>query len=304
MADPIQQLLDTISKDRIQKQIQSLEGVRHPVAAPAGLEKARRHIQEVLAGLRYDITEHSFDDDAGTFTNVIATRKGTFQPERRLLVVAHFDTVFASPGADDNASGVAVLLELARVLEPYRFERTVQFVAANLEEYPREDYTGQALRGSTALARHAREEGWEIDGVVVLESVAYAGASAIQSAPEGIPLDIPEKGDFIAVVGNDSSDALVQEFCRGIERCGIKLPYLCLEVPGHGEMLPDTRRSDHAPFWDNGFKAIMLTDTAQFRNPNYHQPSDTLETLNLEFAAEVCRATAVLIANLAGWIAA
>jgi Zn-dependent M28 family amino/carboxypeptidase len=296
----LEEMIASVSVQRIREHIASVEGVRHPVAAPAGLERAGRYISDSLTALGYTMSEHVFEDGGESFRNIIATRPGAADPERRIMVVAHFDTVFLSPGADDNGSGVAVLLELARILKPYRFQRTVQLVAANLEEYPRDDYAGQALRGSRALALRAREEGWQIDGVVVLESVGYAGAGAVQTAPPGVPLDVPEKGDFIAVVGNEHSDELVQEFCRGIERCGIKLPYLCLEVPANGEVLPDTRRSDHAPFWDNGFKAIMLTDTAQFRNPHYHLPSDTLETLNLEFIAEVCRATAVLVDKLAG----
>lgn len=291
---------EAASADEIRKHVESLQGVRHPVAAPATLGKAERYVWNNLAALAYSMAEHRFKDNNDSFTNIIATRRGSISPDRRVMVVAHFDTVSVSPGADDNASGVAVLLELARVLEPLRFERTVQFVAVNLEEHEVDGGIGLALRGSRALAREAREQGWQIEGVVVLESVAFAGASVPQSAPAGIPLEIPERGDFIAVVGNEKSEGLVRGFCEGVERKGIRLPCLPLVVPGNGEILPDTRRSDHAMFWDHGFPAIMLTDTAQFRNPHYHLPTDTLETLNLEFAREVCRATAVLVCDLAG----
>ncbi len=135
--------------------------------------------------------------------------------------------------------------------------------------------------------------------MVALESVAYAGEGVVQSAPAGVPFPVPAVGDFIAVVGNGRSQALVEGFVRSIERQGLVLPVVPLTVPGNGEALPDTRRSDHAPFWDAGYRAIMVTDTTNFRNPHYHLPTDTLETLNLEFAARVCCATAGLIAELA-----
>ena len=110
---------------------------------------------------------------------------------------------------------------------------------------------------------------------------------------------LPEVGDFIAVVGNDDSLELVEGFAGAVERYKLPLPYLKMVVPEIGELFPDSRRSDHASFWDSGYKAIMLTDTANFRSPHYHRPSDTLETLNLQFAAEVCRATAGLVVEAA-----
>ena len=298
--DLFHQLLQDVSVDRIRDHIRSIEGVRHPVTAPDALAQAGAYIRDTLESLGYSMSEHCFDDDGRQFTNVIATKSGTLYPERRVIVLAHYDTVSTSPGADDNASGVAVLLELATVLKSMLFERTIQFIGVNLEENAGEEGTGAAMRGSRALASFAKELAWDIEGVVVLESVAYAGASVIQTAPAGIPIEVPERGDFIAVVGNESSRELVQGFGRGVDRYRIALPCLSLVVPGNGEMLPDTRRSDHASFWDHGYKAIMLTDTTNFRSPHYHQPSDTLETLNLPFAAAVCQATAALLMELAG----
>jgi len=294
------QVMSGVSEELIRNHIRCLEGIRHPQAAPAALEAAGLYVRDSLASFDYQMREQIFIDQGRSFPNFIATRSGTGQPEKRVLVVAHFDTVATSPGADDNASGVAVLLELARVLNRCRFERTVQLVGVNLEENAVVDDIRSALRGSRALAGLAREEGWEIEGVVVLESVGFAGEEVLQRAPAGVPFPVPEKGNFIAVVGNQGSAPLVQAFARGIERHRIALPYLPLVVPGNGELLPDTRRSDHAPFWDLGFPAIMLTDTSNFRSPHYHQPSDTLETVNVAFAAGVCRATAALVLELAG----
>lgn len=296
--ETISDVVGAVSVDEIGKHIRALEGIRHPVVAPAALDRAEHYVREVLERQSYNLGEHRFNDDGRTFSNVIATRTGTRFPDERVLVVAHFDTVQASPGADDNASGVAVLLESARVLSSLQFERTIHFVGMNLEEYPAEDYVGSALRGSRAFTAFAKEEGWNIRGVVVLEAVAFAGDYK-QGVPP-IPINAPETGDFIGVVGNQNSGDLVMSFTRVIEKYGIRLPFFPLVVPGNGEFAPDTRRSDHAPFWDQGYKAIMLTDTANFRNPHYHQPSDTIETLNLPFAAEVCRATTAFVAELAG----
>jgi len=245
---------------------------------------------------------HRFRDGEREYRNIIGTRQGTRQPEKRVIVIAHFDTVSTSPGANDNASGVAAMLELARTFRRLKFGKSVQYVGVNLEEGKGEGEEGsQILRGSTALAEHARASGWEIEGVVNFEEIAYAGEMIKQTTPAGLPLELPEVGNFIAVVGNEQSAGMVKGYIAGIERHRIPLPYQPLIVPGNGEMLPDTRRSDHAPFWDRGYRAIMLTDTANFRTPHYHQPSDTLETLNIPFATEVCRAAGCLVLDMAGY---
>jgi hypothetical protein len=297
--DKFQQLLDRVSVVRIRSHIQALEGVRHPQAAPEALERAAEYIRQTLQSLGYVMTDQQFDADGRRYSNVIATRRGTSSPEQRVLILAHYDTVATSPGADDNASGVAVLLELATILKSVHCERTLQFIGVNLEENAREDDPFSGTRGSLALARYARGHGWEIEGVLVLESVAFAGDDVIQTAPEGLPIAVPGVGNFIAVVGNEASMRLVDGFVRAVDRHRLSFPCLPLAVPGAGELLPDSRRSDHAPFWDHGYRAIMITDTTNFRSPHYHRPGDTLATLNLPFAAEVCRATAGLILEIA-----
>jgi Zn-dependent M28 family amino/carboxypeptidase len=290
---------DAVSVDCIRNHIQALEGPRHPQSSPEALERAADYIFATLAAVGCELSEHRFPDNGREFRNVIATRRGHRHPEQRVVVIAHYDTVPETPGADDNASGVAVLLELARILQPLCFERTIHFIGVSLEENARKDDHDSGTRGSRALAAYVKTLGWQIEGVVVLESVAFAGESVVQSAPTGIPIQVPKVGDFIAVVGNESSAELVCSFTEAVKRLRLALPHVVLTVPGNGELLPDSRRSDHAPFWDLGYKAIMVTDTTNFRSPHYHRPSDTIETLNLEFAANVCRATGGLILELA-----
>jgi Zn-dependent M28 family amino/carboxypeptidase len=290
-----------VSIGRIRGHIKALEGPRHPVTAPEALEHAADYIEGYLRCLGYEMSEHRFDENDREFRNVIATRPGLLHPDQRVVVIAHFDTVADTPGADDNASGVALLLELAEVLQPFRFERTIHLIGVNLEENQIESDSESGTRGSRALAEHVRELGWEIEGVVVLESVAFASDSMLQTFPAGVPVPdpVPETANFIAVIGNEKSLDLVRGFTRAIERYRIDLPHFVMTVPGNGEALPDSRRSDHAPFWDHGYKAVMITDTTNFRSPHYHSPSDTLETLDLDFAANVCRATGGLLVELA-----
>lgn len=285
--------------NRIREHIRALEGVRHPLAAPAALNGAADYIAGCLAAHCYEVKEHHFPDNGRLFRNVIATRRGCGCQDERVIVMAHYDTVSGTPGADDNASGVAVMLETAALLAQFRFERTIHFIGVSLEENANEDEHGTGTRGSRALAAHARENGWRIAGVVVLESVAYAGDEVVQTVPAGVPVPVPDRGNFIAVLGNERSKELVNGFSRAAAQLGGALPQVSLTMPGNGESLPDCRRSDHAPFWDAGYEAIMVTDTTNFRNPHYHRSSDTLETLNLDFATRVCRATAGLLLDLA-----
>lgn len=300
MTDMVQQTLQAISVEKIRGHIQAIEGVRHPVTAPEALERAAEYIRGNFESLGFELFEHHFKEDDKDYRNILGIHRGTRQPEKYVIVLAHFDSERETPGANDNASGVAAVLELARVLHLISFAKSVMFAGVNLEENRLGKSGAPIARGSKALAEYARANAREIEGVIDLEEIAFASDTATQTAPPNLPIDLPKIGNFIGLIGNENSAGMVQGFITSIEQNGIALPYFPLVVPGNGEILPDTRRSDHAPFWDSGYKAIMVTDTADFRTPHYHQPSDTLETLNLDFAANVCRATAGLIIHMAG----
>jgi Zn-dependent M28 family amino/carboxypeptidase len=216
--------------------------------------------------------------------------------------MAHYDTTAETPGADDNASGVAVMLEVAAILARASFEQTIQFIGVTLEENAFPEKHSSGTRGSQTLAKHARTHHWPIQEVIVLESVAYAGEDIVQTAPPGLPFAVPETGNFIALVGNERSGSMVADLASLIRSHEFDLPFLPVTVPGNGEVLPDTRRSDHAPFWDEGYRAVMLTDTTNFRNPHYHCASDTLDTLNLDFAARVGSIAGAYLAGVCGML--
>ncbi len=269
--------------DRISAHLRVLVGERHPHTSRESLLAAERYIAQTFAELGYAVEPHSFDALGGTYRNLLVSGGLAARPgEPALLVGAHYDTVIGSPGADDNASAVAVLLECARALRQVSLQRPVRFVAFCLEE--------EDLLGSRAYVTALRQRGEGLAGAIILECVGYACSEAgTQQAPPHVPVAVPSVGNFLAVVGNQASASLVSLLTAAGHRAVPDLPLVPLIVPGCGEQLPDTRRSDHAAFWDESYPAVMLTDTANFRNPNYHQPTDTLETLDVEFIARVAR---------------
>src|SRR5437660_4191232 len=272
--------------------LRALIGERHPVTSPASLRRAEAYLTEQFTDLGLEVSTHSFKALGGTYRNVIGAmlpQKGDSpqaeggQSPSPLIIAAHYDTVEGSPGADDNASGLAVMLEVARNLRAVPMTRSVRFIAFCLEE--------ENLLGSLAYVSSLQAAHEEICGAIVLECVGYARTEeGSQQKPPILPIAIPTVGDFLGVVGNVVSAPLVRAVEAAANLAVPELKTVSLLAPGNGELLPDTRRSDHAAFWHHGYPAVMLTDTANFRNPHYHQPTDTFETLNLAFIEQVARA--------------
>ncbi|WP_138497839.1 M20/M25/M40 family metallo-hydrolase [Nostoc sp. PA-18-2419] len=210
--------------------------------------------------------------------NIFAERVGTNKAAKAILIGAHYDTVAFSPGADDNASGVAVMLEVARLLGSRPTSRTLQLAFFDQEE--------AGLLGSQAFVKKtARLE--NLGGAIVMDMVAYACYTAgCQKYPAGLPISPPSnKGDFLVVVGDTEHLPLVNAF-QNLEKNKEKsnLPaVLTLPIPLKGILTPDTLRSDHAPFWYQGVGAVLVTDTANLRTPHYHQPSDIPATIDRSF---------------------
>jgi len=280
-----------VSEVELKHHLLKLIGPRNPFEARGALEKAADYIAGRLRPLGLDVSEDRFRAFGlfglgRAFRNIVGTLRGVKRPEEVVLVVAHYDAVEGSPGADDNASGIASLLEVARALAPHRFCRTIQFVAFALEEW---GYLGSRHFVNGVAGRRQR-----IVGVLDLEMVGFTGPE--QAAPLGI--QAPPRGDFVGVVGNKASAHLVETYAEAVKRFVPDLPLETMIVEGNGERLPLVRLSDHASFWDAGCPAIMITDTAFLRNPHYHEPTDTLDTLDLDFMRRVAAATAVAAAML------
>lgn len=199
----------------------------------------------------------------------------------------------ASPGADDNASALTVLLEIAERLKRVAVRCPVWLVAFCLEE--------DGLLGSRAFAARLRKTDQSLTGAIILECVGYASQEAgSQQTPPGVPIPVPTVGNFLGIIGNEASRNLVASIEGSARRVSPQLPVVALTVPSRGETLPDARRSDHAAFWDEGYSAVMLTDTANFRNPHYHQPTDTIDTLDLNFLEGVIDIVMASVQDLAG----
>ena len=280
-------------KSRLLAHLHALVGERHPLSSSARLQETEHYLRNQLSATGLALTTHEFQALGGTYRNVIGTAQPlAVQEENRapLVVAAHYDTIEGSPGADDNASALAVLLEVAQRTRQMPLERPVQFIAFCLEE--------ENLLGSRAYTAHLAATRQLFYGAVILECVGYAkDEERSQKIPPGIPIAVPTVGNFLAVIGNQNSAGFTQAVRHAM---GTHIPIVPLVVPGNGEALPDTRRSDHTAFWERGFPAVMLTDTANFRNPHYHRPTDTIDTLNLDFMAAVADAVTGAVRALAG----
>ncbi|MBE9188710.1 M20/M25/M40 family metallo-hydrolase, partial [Microcoleus sp. LEGE 07076] len=206
--------------------------------------------------------------------------KGGKQENLPIVIGAHYDSVPGTPGADDNATGVAVLLELARNLALQPLKYPVQLVAFDLEE--------SGFWGSRHHAAKCKQQKQSIRLMISLEMLGYCNNTPnSQKYPAGLKYFYPNIGNFIALIGNLRTVPDMMNLSKNIRKVG--QPCEWLPVPNRGLIVPDTRRSDHVPFWDNGYPAIMVTDTANMRNPHYHQASDKIETLDLNFLAGVCQ---------------
>lgn len=268
------------SHESLLAHLRQLVGERHPRRSPAALLQVEQYLIESFQRSGLLVKTHGFRALGGTYHNVVASLPAVRDKKAPpLLIGAHYDTVAESPGADDNASGLAVILEAAEQLAQVQLARPVHFIGFCLEEWN--------LLGSRAYAAHLRKQGREIRGAIVLECVGFASQAEGSQTQPPIPVKVPATGDFLGVVGNEPAKTLVETIVQAGQQAAAPLKAIPLVVPGQGEQFPDTRRSDHASFWAYGFPAVMLTDTANFRNPHYHQPTDTLETLNLEFLAKV-----------------
>jgi Zn-dependent M28 family amino/carboxypeptidase len=273
-------------KERLHGHLIQIVRDRNPYLASAGHFYVQQYIREQLGqwgtveiddfAVRGRI-HHNFILDLPPLNPPLA--KGGKQENLPIIIGAHYDTVPGTPGADDNATGVAVLLELARAIALQPLKYPVQLVAFDMEE--------SGFWGSRHYAAKCKQQQQSIRLMISLEMLGYCDRTPnSQSYPAGLKYFYPNIGNFIALIGNLRTVRDMITLSRNIRKVGQDCEWL--PVPNRGLIVPDIRRSDHSPFWDNGYPAIMVTDTANMRNPHYHQPSDKIETLDLDFLAGVC----------------
>ncbi len=396
----IKKAIEAVDINNLYEHILSLEGVKHALDSYDMLIQAGEYIEKSLQ--QYDITtnRHFFTVEGieKDFFNVEGFLKAPMDLSKpTFLITNHYDTVYSTPGADDNASGVAVMLEVARVLSKLNFKKNIIFVSFNLEEFspslqnpirkigskygvfdrkyryiswPLKKYTDQFKKqiiasgptkpfldedewnkfeakgklelknkelkffkeqnrifresarddpfgrsfclGSDAYSKYVVEKKMNLAGIINLESIGFATNEPYsQRLPRGISLDMFKThstdhkqliGNYITIIGDENSQVLTNTFFNSSQHDLIKLPCACLDVPlnyeGIKQTMPDLLRSDHAPFWRLGIPAIMVTDTASFRNPFYHTGGDTINTLDFPFMKKICQTTLSTIISM------
>jgi hypothetical protein len=279
---------------RLERDVRRLVEDFHPrdFSHVDNLARAATWVAAELAAAGAEVGEQAFQTGSATYRNVI----GSFGPltRERVVVGAHYDTHGELPGADDNASGVAGLLELARVLPKGDLAIRVDLVAYALEELP---VFGTREMGSAVHARSLRDSGVRLRAMLCLEMI---GSFSSEPNSQNFPLQLlrlfyPDRGDFIAVVGRVGDGLLVRRVKRSM-RAGSDLAVHSIATP---RSLPGVDLSDHSSYWNLGYRAVMVTDTAFYRNHRYHAETDTPETLNYSSMAKVVDGVTQAVRDLA-----
>ncbi|MBI4862982.1 MAG: M20/M25/M40 family metallo-hydrolase [Candidatus Riflebacteria bacterium] len=289
------------SPDALKSRVSSMVGERYRTTSANRLKKTRKTIQTVFKEAGWEVEVRPFSIAGVDGTNIVARRLGRANPERTWIMGAHYDTARGTPGADDNASGIAGILEAARLLSRHSFRDTVELVAWDLEE--------SLHGGSEHMAGAARRAGTKIQCAVSLEMIGFRRIEpGSQRFPDRLLELFPDiarwssvrqhRGDFIAAIGDPGARGVLSAIDAAGKRSG--LPVVTIEATGRAQEVRHLLRSDHASFWAEGYPGVMITDTANFRNPNYHKASDTIETLDFEFAAAVMNAVTEVLLQQAG----
>ena len=285
--------------ERLKAHLDELAATPRPASSPE-LEAARQYVTRELESSGWSVSRQPFDvaADSGERLrgiNLVAEHgQHPLGSGPRFCVGAHLDSRPNTPGADDNISAVAALLEIARLLPldwPDPAGLALELVAFDLEE--------NGMLGGEFHAQQCRQQQIDLRGMVALEMLGYCDRRPkTQALPRALIGLYPDVADFIAIIGNQISDPLRRAFAAGM-RDVHDLAVETVRMVENGNLLQASRLSDHSPFWDAGYPALMITDTSFLRNPHYHMPTDTPDTLDLDFlhhVAEGCfRATRAIV---------
>lgn len=279
-------------QNRLHHHLQQIARERDPYLATAGHFFVQEYIRQEFSQWG-SVEIHTFAVNNRNFHNLILNLPAQATAKKRdlppILIGAHYDAVPGSSGADDNATGVVVLLELARKFAAQPIKYPLRLVAFDLEEY--------GLLGSADYAALLRQQRQPLRLMMSLEMLGYRDFTpGSQSYPPFLDRLYPDTGDFIALIGNLRTIPDLLRMSGSIRQAGISTQWL--PVPNRGLIVRQTRLSDHAPFWDAGYPAMMVTDTAFLRNPHYHQHSDVIATLDLDFLTGVCEGLELAIRQM------
>lgn len=286
----IEKFIQEVEQNNLKNIVQSISIPRHGWYNYEVLSSVANFVEEKFREYGYIVEINEFSYNGKEYKNIIATLKGINSNKDWLLIGAHYDSAIGSPGADDNASGVAVMLEVARIIRKSPIAERIKFVAFTLEEPQAFDL--KFIIGSSQFVKKFKKLGHRYKALI-LESVGYysdvKGSQKLPAFTKG-----PDVGNFLGVVGNGKSNALLELFEK-VKEYVPSINLITYKAPMNGWLALETRFSDHAPFWDAGFQAVMLTDTAMFRNPYYHTSQDTPDKLNFSFMEDVTKALLVAV---------
>lgn len=256
------------------------------------LQKAAKYIGAELEMYGYSPEQQTFSVGRTKFENIEAERSGENGSKEIVIVGAHYDTAGGLPGANDNGSGVAVTLELARQFAKQNSKRTIRWLFFANEELP---YFQTPDMGSYVYAKRCRERGEKVVAMLSLETIGYySNEPGSQSYPAGFPSSYPDRGNFLGFVADPESAALLQISLKSFEGA-TDLPATGASAPAS---VPGVGWSDHWSFWQFGYRALMLTDTAPYRYPYYHSAQDTPEKLDYDRLTRACIGIRAVVAEL------
>jgi Zn-dependent M28 family amino/carboxypeptidase len=286
---------ETVLRDRLVLHVKNLAeriGERN-IAHYAALVAASESLEATLKAQGYDVKAYVFPAGGRSVRNLEIKIPGSQLSGENVVVGAHYDSAPGTPGADDNASGVAAILELARLLKSSQPRRTIRLVLFVNEEPP---YFQTAEMGSLVYARQLQKEKVVVTSMMALETIGYySDAKGSQHYPPGLASLYPDTGNFIGFVGNMSSRPLVQSALKAF-RESVEFPSEAVAAPSE---LTGIGWSDHWSFWQAGYQGVMVTDTAPFRYPYYHLAPDKPDQLDYERMARVVGGLQKVILKLA-----
>ena len=286
---------EQLIQDNLRRHVAALAGRigERNVWRPGTMAAAAGYIRKTLEDAGYGVNVQAFPSRGVTVSNIEAVLPGHGAADEVIVVGAHYDSVADCPGANDNASGVAALLELARLLAGSTLPRSVRFVAFANEEAP--FFYGEEM-GSNLYAARAQAQGERIEAMLSLETLGYyTDAPGTQKYPFPFSWFYPDSGNFVGFVGNMSSRPLVRQ-ALGTFRASTAFPSEGVAAPSGIEGI---HWSDHWSFWQAGYPALMVTDTAPFRYPHYHDATDTPQQLDYSGLARVTGGLAEVVGALA-----
>lgn len=285
--------MQTLSAASLKRHVYRLAGEigEHNVFHPEALKAAERYITGAWQEQGYEVVPQIYTTHGIDCANLEITRQGTNPQSGIILIGAHYDSVFGSPGANDNGSGVAAMLELSRLFRTVQPKTTLRFVAFVNEEPP---FYYWSSMGSMIYAKQAKRRGDNIRFMISLETLGfYSDTPGSQHYPPLLKYFYPDRGNFIAFVSNLRSRGVMLENVEAF-RAGSDFP---VEHIATLACVPGVAWSDHLSFWRRGYPAFMITDTALFRYPYYHCAEDTPDKLNYAaFAAMTNGLAAMLMA--------